>query len=590
MENSSQEDDTLSSPHNTETENAFAFMMMSQSNKQTSNRKRPRNHHQSDPDGAKSPVSSRFVLCPYCSKSISSVFIQVHVEKCSSNLEFQHQENLKQEQKKAKIFDKHRANVANGATSKVIPDKNAFTKMMDQSKQWNFGDNKASSEDPSGVNRKAKRQQWFHLTKDMKVIWISDQAANDGVELDLLKTKVDRLCGEINWSSSILIHASKMNETNLDNVELNVTSSIPPSSSSMRPFVQNHSRLSIPVLKSILQKSVRRRRPLPSVKVAMELADKALGELLRRLPIICIEDSTLHHDFPFLIWIMVAQSKQFQPTKLMMTRVFQAVFEIASCPWKDNLRIPKDTYEDHSEEPKDLSLTAMSNTIGEAKRDEMMEDADCDLMIRSILLRHKYGGMGCDLRMLQQYARVWQYRFVEEKVMNQQLAKVCLPKHCEDSATKSIRWSHVPNLLHPVERSSKAVAPLLARPLPYLRYADVTPAGVDFHCSNVLDVPLYNIKYQSKIQELYWGNTEPSRKLTVQDIGGILKSACWDHSSGVNYRRTFRQAMEPDPPNQSANAMKDEENDRIKQVWDFIAPSVQTFAKNYLTEKLVAPS
>lgn len=63
------------------------------------------------------------------------------------------------------------------------------------------------------------------------------------------------------------------------------------------------------MLKSILQKSIRRRRPLPAVRVAMELVDKALGELLRRLPIIILEDSMLHPDLPLLVWLMVAESK-----------------------------------------------------------------------------------------------------------------------------------------------------------------------------------------------------------------------------------------------------------------------------------------
>lgn len=41
----------------------------------------------------------------------------------------------------------------------------------------------------------------------------------------------------------------------------------------------------------------------------MELADKSLGDLLRRLPIICLEDSFLHPDMPFMVWLMVAYSK-----------------------------------------------------------------------------------------------------------------------------------------------------------------------------------------------------------------------------------------------------------------------------------------
>ena len=41
----------------------------------------------------------------------------------------------------------------------------------------------------------------------------------------------------------------------------------------------------------------------------MELMDKATGELLRRLPIIILEDSTLHPDLPLVVWLMVAESK-----------------------------------------------------------------------------------------------------------------------------------------------------------------------------------------------------------------------------------------------------------------------------------------
>ena len=41
----------------------------------------------------------------------------------------------------------------------------------------------------------------------------------------------------------------------------------------------------------------------------MELMDKAMGEILRRLPIIILEDSTLHPDFALLVWAMVAESK-----------------------------------------------------------------------------------------------------------------------------------------------------------------------------------------------------------------------------------------------------------------------------------------
>ena len=63
------------------------------------------------------------------------------------------------------------------------------------------------------------------------------------------------------------------------------------------------------IFKPCLQKAVRRKRPLPAVRCSMELMDKAFVEFTRRLPIIILEDSFLHPDFPFLIWIMIAASK-----------------------------------------------------------------------------------------------------------------------------------------------------------------------------------------------------------------------------------------------------------------------------------------
>lgn len=41
----------------------------------------------------------------------------------------------------------------------------------------------------------------------------------------------------------------------------------------------------------------------------MELADKSFDDLIRRLPIIILEDSFLHPDFDLLVWLMVANSK-----------------------------------------------------------------------------------------------------------------------------------------------------------------------------------------------------------------------------------------------------------------------------------------
>lgn len=140
----------------------------------------------------------------------------------------------------------------------------------------------------------------FHLHSDGHVSWEIANAVNCSIHET-----------DIQWSAIVSLKPFDSTTTN-ERCELVVSTSIPsldPSASPRPRLVRKHSRLSVPVLKSILQKAIRRRRPLPAAKVAMELADKSLGELLRRLPIIVLEDSTLHPDIPLLCWLMVAHSK-----------------------------------------------------------------------------------------------------------------------------------------------------------------------------------------------------------------------------------------------------------------------------------------
>lgn len=123
--------------------------------------------------------------------------------------------------------------------------------------------------------------------------------------------KFSKRLTETKWSETIILHASEEEKKQgINKISITLETSIPSEEPFRQPiYVQKHSKLSVPVLKSVLQKSIRRRRPMPSVRIAMELVDKAFSELLRRLPIIILEDAFLHNGFPFLVWLMAAVSK-----------------------------------------------------------------------------------------------------------------------------------------------------------------------------------------------------------------------------------------------------------------------------------------
>ena len=269
------------------------------------------------------------------------------------------------------------------------------------------------------------------------------------------------------WSATVQVRGKK--DSAVPPIDLLVSSSIPSSASFIRSnpmepgrirLVRNHSRLSVPVLKSILQKGIRRRKPLPSVRVASELADKSLGDFLRRLPIIILEDSTLHPNFPFLVWLMVAVSKDYQPSLTLLKRVLGVVFETASCRWQDSLILHEQqrthnknesTFE-VEEKRNALSLTSIQNKSFCSNKSEDNDQRNQtrtpvvlngnELLVWSILMRCEYGGMAGDIRMLKGYAELWHDRFtasrsIPENVKIRLSPSIPTPSDCGTTQSRS---------------------------------------------------------------------------------------------------------------------------------------------------------
>ena len=63
-------------------------------------------------------------------------------------------------------------------------------------------------------------------------------------------------------------------------------------------------------LLSHLQKCIRRTDSMKSVKSAKHLLDLDINSFMRRLPIIMLEDVTIHESFPVIVWLMIAVSKK----------------------------------------------------------------------------------------------------------------------------------------------------------------------------------------------------------------------------------------------------------------------------------------
>ena len=517
---------------------------------------------------------------------------------------------------------------------------NVFAHMMKRSMNV-FSENKAPMSSP-------KLFQHMHLCTNGTVTLTCHENKNIVPAQD-----------EIAWSATVQVRGKK--ETATPAIELLISSSIASFGSNFSPgqiqperqrLVRNHSRISVPVLKSILQKSIRRRKPLPSVRVASELADKSLGDLLRRLPIIILEDSTLHPSFPFLVWLMMAISKDYLLPPSLLKRVLGIVFETASCRWQDSLRPHKQqrTHVNNDSSiniPGELTLASLHNSKIRCKTSHdnglskqmgiSVALSKDELIVWSILMRGKYGGMACDIQMLQCYAELWQQRLCSIRSLSDDAKKllspsvpsptICNSTHSTNPAVAAIctvtgqksnyvdivprEWNQVPAFVH--EPASKHSAGRIDRlmmsqkitqsnnneinnhhfvGLSCLSKSDITLEGVDFHCSSILDsVILCNPKLVQECcdqLEAIGLNCNHHRPAASNDqcIGSrrswlerVLKSCMWKYSAGVNLRLYFDTT---DAITSGINEHSD-----LKEFYEAsIKPKTKIFSTRYIDERL----
>lgn len=150
-------------------------------------------------------------------------------------------------------------------------------------------------------------------------------------------------------------------------------------------------------LKSHFQKNIRKQNDNLALSSAVHILKLDAIELLRRLPIIMIEDVKMHKSFTTLIWLLVAASStQFKIKKYMYEYILGVVYVLTKINTKDDIL--------YSSKQNKLKL------IQSIQKYNSLNVENCSYLY-SLNLRAAYGGMSCDLEMLEQYAEAWYIRF-----------------------------------------------------------------------------------------------------------------------------------------------------------------------------------
>eukprot|EP00873_Tetraselmis_striata_P040172 jgi/Tetstr1/460436/TSEL_005695.t1 len=237
----------------------------------------------------------------------------------------------------------------------------------------------------------------------------------------------------------------------------------------------------VPMLKSLLQKAVRRRHKRAAVWAAAALLELSADDLLRRLPIVALEDVGLCGGIlPALVWMMAAHTKGWTPGPRHMLWLLNAVASLCEVAEREVPGAAEQLL------VSDRQLLARCGGGGAPPAGTL------SLML-SLNARLEYGGMASDMHMIKWYMNTWHSRLQEPQ------------RSAVPVATSG------PPL-------STFVSALPVAPLPLSGW--LLPA-IDFHCSDVVPRVLA---------------AAPHLRLSMRLSPDELASLMWDFSSSVNSR------------------------------------------------------
>jgi hypothetical protein len=146
----------------------------------------------------------------------------------------------------------------------------------------------------------------------------------------------------------------------------------------------------IAYIKSLLQKAIRRGNINVAIKSAFHFIKMDLLGFLRRILIIMIEDVIIHESFNVILWFMIVLSKDnsFKFKKYIIKYLLGVVYIITNINkkkvFKDNEKIDNDKFDVKS-------ILKIDN-----------ENLD---IIYSLCLRREYGGLKCDMLLIEKYVK-----------------------------------------------------------------------------------------------------------------------------------------------------------------------------------------
>lgn len=496
---------------------------------------------------------SSFVDCPMCAKPFHPKLIQAHAETCLGAKEV-----IPKPSAVPLETDKSLPAVKTEAPPEAPP-------ILSSEKK---------KENTSSTGAFASLMQAQRETKCELVfsVWIENSIWRWKVErgkestCDQFKTKPWR---------SVTTFKEKTKDDKPCSTSVHLVTNVPSCVEGKSASYENSHLLSPSVLKSAIQKAIRRGKCGAAARCTHELLNINPPEALRRLLVISVEDATLHPSTPLITWFMLAQAKGYCLGPEAKAAVVRFAAELAACDVKDTLEEVMDD-ENNSTNPESPTFSNAFRNLGAACADLTEEHG---ALVISLAIRGHFGGMRCDVDMLRTAASTWRSRFLVDKKLWTEGLDMCFQDAMARAAADA---GGMPPPLSYAE-------PLKVGPV---TRGDVPLAAVDFHVSPVIDRLMEMDSVRAAAARAL--KCAPSLAGDDGSIANPLRSAMWAHCSSVSTKKRLLRFADLTEKEKSldresvcaAENSNDDETKALATLWEEIQGATSSFQKRFIASRV----
>lgn len=447
------------------------------------------------------------------------------------------------------------------------------------------------------------------------------------------------ICSPCFWDCSVVLKDFKVDleSSSKESIQLILVTNILPSDIKDKS-PQSNNQMKSSLLKSMMQKGVRRRLMSKVLKLSHILAELDLQELVRRVPIISVEDSVLHPGLPIIVWMMVALSKGYTPPPFVKLITILIAAEIAQTEFKDIPFYDPSKVKCEILENAPLNLKSEHSIVEDSFLSKILSNPEINqasnTLIASLLIRSSYGGMHFDRVMLEDYASIWFRRLNNHLVITENnsypssfgsltsyldrkylvdiyqsgclcsscICQSCYNYHSASSSPKSIlmpSWGmqlinafiFIPqndildlhaSCLHSLQATYLLDSSREAKTLTVPLQADLVPEGIDFHIDwNLID-HLYEVHGSDLVKKLKESSSSLQGLNIVENyseetIKNFLKTLIWTFRSGVNNHKIWTLSVSEENTFRHQQSQELEKKQRLAMFWRIIASSISSY-------------